>query len=193
MHTAYTIFLLFSIYCYNMNLCLYFVWFVICNIWIIHIPSISERLNGAKGGSQGTGSGKDFAPSIVYIFYHFGACVVNKAYDIAMQIYNITVLFAIELHDGRAVLGVVPEMEIVGALGHVDDVFSVQGVVGFNTIYRFADAQAIGIVIESCCCAGQVGIAGFISPAAHGEGLGSGAAKIIIRISHLIGIITISE
>ena len=84
-------------------------------------------------------------------------------------------------------------MEIVGALGYVDDVFAEQGVVGFNTIYRFADAQAIGIVIESCCCAGEVGIAGFISPAAHSEGLGSGAAQVIVGTGNLVGIITISE
>ena len=90
-----------------MNLCLYFVWFVICNIWIIHIPPIAERLNGAEGGSHGAGDGRDFAPSIVYIFYHFGAGAVNKADNIALQIYNITVSFAIELHDGRAVLGVI--------------------------------------------------------------------------------------
>ncbi len=90
-----------------MNLCLYFVWFVICNIWIIHIPSISERLNGAEGGSQGAGGGKDFAPSIVYIFYHFGAGVVNKADDISLKIYNVAIFFAVELHNGGAVLGVV--------------------------------------------------------------------------------------
>ena len=78
-------------------------------------------------------------------------------------------------------------------MSHVNNILAVQGVVGFNTIYRFADAQAIGIVIESCCCAGEIGIAGFISPAAHGEGLGGDAAQVIVRIGNLIGSITISE
>ena len=42
----------------------------------------------------------------------------------------------------------VQEMERIGALGHVDDVLAMQGVVGDGAAHGLADAQAIGIVKE---------------------------------------------
>ena len=71
---------------------------------IVHVGAIAERLNGAKGGSKGAGGGKDLAPCIVYIFYHFITTGVNKANDIALQIMDIAVLRAVKLHNGRAIL-----------------------------------------------------------------------------------------
>ena len=115
---------------------------------IIHVGTIAERLNGTEGGSKGTGGGKDFTPRIVHIFYHFITTGVNKANDIALQIYNVTIFSSIKLHNGRPVLSIVPEVQGVAALGHVDDVLAMQGVVGDGAAHGLADAQAIGIVKE---------------------------------------------
>ena len=42
----------------------------------------------------------------------------------------------------------VQEMQGVAALGHVDDVLAMQGVVSDGAAYSLADAQAIGVVKE---------------------------------------------
>ena len=71
-----------------------------------------------------------------------------------MQIYNVAVLRAVEVHHGRPVLGVVEEMQIVAALGQMDNVLAVQGVVGHRAAYRFSDAQPVRIVEEGGGSAG---------------------------------------
>ena len=116
---------------------------------IVHVGSITERLDGTESGSKGAGGGKDLSPCIVYIFYHFCAIAVNKANDIALQIYNVTIFSSIKLHNGRAILGIVPEVQGVAALGHVDDVLAMQGVVSDGAAHSLADAQAIGVIGES--------------------------------------------
>ena len=73
-------------------------------------------------------------------------------------------------------------------MSHVDDVFAVQGVVGFNTIYRFADAQDIGIVSEGGCGAGfghllqLTALFPGVLPGAVGEGIEDGANAMYSNI-----------
>ena len=62
---------------------------------------------------------------------------------------NVAVLRAVEVHHGRPVLGIVEEMQIVVALGQMDNVLAVQGVVGHRAAHRLTDAQTIRIVEES--------------------------------------------
>ena len=77
------------------------------SFYVIDIPPIAEGLDGAQGGSEGTGGGEDFAPRIVNIFYHFSAGAVNQTDNIALEVMNVSILRAIELHNSGAVLGVV--------------------------------------------------------------------------------------
>ena len=77
------------------------------DFYVIDIPPIAEGLDSAQGGSEGTGGGEDFAPRIVNIFYHFGAGAVNQTDNIALEIMNVSILRAIELHNSGAVLGVI--------------------------------------------------------------------------------------
>ena len=85
----------------------------------------------------------------VGIYYYLGTSAVNQAQYVALQIYNVAVLRAVEVHHGRPVLGVVEEMQIVATLGQMDNVLAVQGVVvRHRTAYRLSDAQAIRIVEE---------------------------------------------
>ena len=64
---------------------------------------------------------------------------------------DVGVLDTIELHNRRAVAGVIPEVEGVGALGHVDNVLAVQGVVGHRTVHRFLYSQPFAVVLERRC------------------------------------------
>ena len=50
---------------------------------------------------------------------------------------NVGIFGSIELHNRRAVSGIIPEVEGVGALGHMDDVLAVQGVVGHRAVDGF--------------------------------------------------------
>ena len=75
--------------------------------YIIDIPPIAERLDRTQGSSERTGGGDRLAPRIVSVFYHFGAVGVNDSDNIALEIMNVSILRAIELHNSGAVLGVV--------------------------------------------------------------------------------------
>ena len=70
----------------------------------------------------------------------------NLLQYVALQIYNVAVLRAVEVHHGWTVLGVIEEVQIVAALGQMDNVLALQGVVRHRAAHRLTDAQAICIV-----------------------------------------------
>ena len=118
------------------------------SLYIIDIPPITERLNSTQRGSERTGGGEYLTPRIVGIFYYLGPGAVNQAQHIALQIYNVAVLRAVEVHHSRPVLGIVEEVQIVAALGQMDNVLAMQGVVGHRAAHRLSDAQPIRVVEE---------------------------------------------
>ena len=59
---------------------------------------------------------------------------------------DVSILRPVELYNGRAVLGIIPEVQFVTALGHMDDILAMQSVFGLNTVDGFLDAQTIGVV-----------------------------------------------
>ena len=61
---------------------------------------------------------------------------------------DVGILGTVELHNCQTVLGVVPEVEGVAALGHVDDVLPMQGVVGYRTVHGFLHPQPFTVVLE---------------------------------------------
>ena len=69
---------------------------------------------------------------------------------------NVGILGAVELHNRRTVAGVIPEVEGIAALGHVDDVLSMQGVVGHHTVHGFLHPQSFAVVLERRRGAGLV-------------------------------------
>ena len=60
----------------------------------------------------------------------------------------------VPFHNGGAVLGVVEEVEAVAALGHMDNVLAVEGVVGHRAVHGFLYPQPFAVVLESRCGAG---------------------------------------
>ena len=96
---------------------------------------------------------------------------------------NVSILRPVELHKGGTVLGVVPEVEGVGSLGHVDDVLAVEGVVGVNAVNGLFHPQALGVVNKA---GGGAGLAHLLELAAVLPGVGPGAvagriANIVVR------------
>ena len=67
---------------------------------------------------------------------------------------DVGILGAVELHNGRAVAGVIPEVEGVATLGHVDNVLAVEGVVGHRAVHGFLYPQPFAVVLEGRCGAG---------------------------------------
>ena len=61
---------------------------------------------------------------------------------------DVSILGTIELHNRRAVSGIIPEVEGIAALGHVDNVFAVQGVVGHRTVDGFLYPHPFAVVLE---------------------------------------------
>ena len=59
---------------------------------------------------------------------------------------NVCIFRPVELYNSGAVLGVVPEVEGVTALGYVDDVLAMEGVVGDHTVDGLLYPQALGVV-----------------------------------------------
>lgn len=64
-------------------------------------------------------------------------------------------------------------MQIVAALGHMDNVLAVQGVVRHRTAYRLSDAQTIRIVEEG---GGSAGLGHLLELATLLPSIGPGAA-----------------
>ena len=56
----------------------------------------------------------------------------------------------VPFHNGGAVLGVVEEVEAVAALGHMDNVLAVEGVVGHRAVHGFLYPQPFAVVLERC-------------------------------------------
>ena len=54
----------------------------------------------------------------------------------------------VPFHNGRAVLGVVEEVEAVAALGHMDNVLAVKGVIGHRAVDGFLYPQPFAVVLE---------------------------------------------
>ena len=97
---------------------------------------------------------------------------------------NVSIFRPVELYNGGTVLGVVPEVEGVGALGHVHDVLAMQNVVGDRSIHRFPHAQALSVVNKA---GGGAALAHLLELAAILPGVGPGnisrqIADAIIRI-----------
>ena len=61
---------------------------------------------------------------------------------------DVGILGAVELHNRRAVAGVVPEVQHIAALGHMDNVLAVQGVVGHCAVDSFLNPQPFAVVLE---------------------------------------------
>ena len=116
--------------------------------YIIDIPPIAERLDRTQGGSERTGGREHLAPGIIGILDHFCATGVQDAHNVPLEIVDVSVLGAVELHNHRAVAGIVPEVEGVASLGHVDDVLPMQGVIGYCTVDDFLHPQPFAVVLE---------------------------------------------
>ena len=62
---------------------------------------------------------------------------------------DVGILDSVIVHDSGTVLGIIPEMQHVCSLSHMNNVLSVQGVVGHRVTHRLTYAQTIRIVEES--------------------------------------------
>ena len=123
--------------------------------YIIEIPPIAEGLDSAQGGSERAGGGERLAPRIVSILYHFVAVAVNDSDNIALEIMNVSILRAVELHHSGVVLGVIPEVERSAAAGHMNNILSMENIIGCrrSTAYRhlFLYPETIsGIFVFRC-------------------------------------------
>ncbi len=151
--------------------------------YIIDIPPVAEGLDGTQGGSKGTGGGEYLTPRIVGILDHFRATGVQDAHNVPLEIVNVGVLGAIELHNRRTVSGIVPEVEGVASLGHVDNVFAVQGVVGHRTVHGFLYPQPFTVVLERRRGAGLAHLLELAAlfpgkrPGAVGQGIADGVVS----------------
>ena len=150
--------------------------------YIIDIPPIAERLDGTQCGSERTGGGERLTPRIVSIFYHFGAGAVNQTDNIALEVMNVNILRPVELHNSGAVLGVIPEVEGVAALGHVHDVLAMQNVVGNHAVDRFPYPQTLCIVDEGSCGSALAHLLELaaILPGVGPGAVGQGIANIVV-------------
>ena len=70
------------------------------SFFIVDITAVAEGLDGAQGGGKRAGRGKNLAPGIVNIFYHFIVSAVNDTDNIPLQIVQIGILCAVELNVG---------------------------------------------------------------------------------------------
>jgi len=118
------------------------------SFYIIDMPPIAERLDRTQGGSERTGGREHLAPGIIGILDHFCATGVQDAHNVPLEIVDVSVLGAVELHNHRAVAGIVPEVEGIAALGQVDDVLSMQGIVGHRAVDGFLHPQPFAVVLE---------------------------------------------
>ena len=123
---------------------------------IVDIPPITEGIQRTQGGGHGAGGGEDLAPRIVGISYHLVSVAVNQAQHVALQIYNVAILRAVEVHYGGLVLGIVEEVQLVAALGQMDNILAMEDIVriGISDIAvavihaGFTGAKAVGVVRE---------------------------------------------
>ena len=110
------------------------------------IPPVPKRVEGAQCSCQGTRRLQRLTPSVVPVFYHRIAIAVNNCYDVALQIVHIGVDRAVVVYHRRPALLVVVEVQLVVALLHMRQEFSVHGILGRRSVHRLARAQAVGVV-----------------------------------------------
>ena len=96
--------------------------------FIKHIPAIPKRLHLAQRFRQFTGAPQRRAPRIVAVANDSIAILIQNRNNVALQALDVGIRRAIVHHHCRTVLRVVEEVQLVAALGHVDNVLAVQGV-----------------------------------------------------------------
>ena len=95
---------------------------------IKHIPAIPERLHLAQRLRQLAGAPQRRTPRIVAVADDGIAILIQNRNNVALQALDVGIRRAIVHHHCRTVLRVVEEVQLVAALGHVDNVLAVQGV-----------------------------------------------------------------
>ena len=93
-----------------------------------HIPAIPKRLHLAQRLRQFTGAPQRRTPRIVAVADDGIAILIQNRNNVALQALDVGIRRAIVHHHCRTVLRVVEEVQLVAALGHVDNVLAVQGV-----------------------------------------------------------------
>ena len=93
---------------------------------IVHVAAIAEGIVIADGIGQRTGNGQQLTPGIVGVPDDLVFCAIDQADDIALQVIQVAVLRAVEFHNCRAVLRIIPEMQVVIILRHVDNIITMQ-------------------------------------------------------------------
>ena len=93
-----------------------------------HIPAIPKRLHLAQRLRQFTGAPQRRTPRIVAVADDGIAILIQNRNNVALQALDVGIRRAIVHHHRRTVLRVVEEVQLVAALGHVDNVLAVQGV-----------------------------------------------------------------
>ena len=88
----------------------------------------SQRLHLAQRFRQFTGAPQRRAPRIVAVANDGIAILIQNRNNVALQALDVGIRRAIVHHHCRTVLRVVEEVQLVAALGHVDNVLAVQGV-----------------------------------------------------------------
>ena len=79
----------------------------------IHIATIAEGVQGAERGRKVAGSGDRFAPCIVLIFYNKCTICVNDADDVALEVVNIAVHFAVVFYKRGSRLIIIEKMQMI--------------------------------------------------------------------------------
>ena len=95
---------------------------------IKHIPAIAERLHLAQRFRQLASAPQRRTPRIVAVADDGIAILIQNRNNVALQALDVGIRRAIVHHHCRTVLRVVEEVQLVAALGHVDNVLAVQGV-----------------------------------------------------------------
>ena len=92
------------------------------------IPAIAERLHLAQRFRQLASAPQRRTPRIVAVANDGIAILIQNRNNVALQALDVGIRRAIVHHHCRTVLRVVEEVQLVAALGHVDNVLAVQGV-----------------------------------------------------------------
>ena len=92
------------------------------------IPAIPKRLHLAQRFRQLASAPQRRTPRIVAVADDGIAILIQNRNNVALQALDVGIRRAIVHHHCRTVLRVVEEVQLVAALGHVDNVLAVQGV-----------------------------------------------------------------
>ena len=66
------------------------------------------------------------APGVVGILDDLGVGAVNQPDHVALQVIQVAVLRAVEFHNRRTILCIIPEMQFVITLRHMDNIVTMQ-------------------------------------------------------------------